>query len=128
MGNVYRAQNVATYLIYELNEMQTFINHKGIQCLLAEIDSTWQKVFGHSIFHEATCHLSKGYFIKEIVDTYSEFGDEHIHLPAMEWYLPFGSFQLIQRTYSVPAFTEFEKRIIEAILNRYKCQLLKKAS
>ena len=128
MENVYSAQNVTSYLIYELNEMQSFINHKGIQCLLAEIEMMWQKVFGHSIFHEATCQLSDGYFIKEIFDTYSEFGEQHVPLPAMEWHLPFGKFQLVRRTYSVPDFTEIEKKIIQAILKRYKYQLLKKAS
>lgn len=121
MGNVYSAQNVAAYFIYELNELDTFINGKSIQQLLAAVEVMWNKTFGHSAFSEEKHALeSTGYLVKEVYEAYKEHGIDHIILPAKEWYLAFGQFQLVHRTYGIPAFTRKEEMIVRKILEHYR--------
>lgn len=120
MANVYSAQNVTSYFIYELNETYQFINAIAVQQLLYQVDQLWMSSFGHSIFSEQThCLQTFGYYIKEVHEAYAEHGNKHIPLPAREWFLKYGEFQLVYRTYSVPAFTEEEQKIVNEIINRY---------
>jgi hypothetical protein len=119
MGNVYSAQNVAAYFVYELNEMNAYINANIIQELLADVNTMWQKVFGRCAFTEKTHSLHEGYVVKEVADAYKDFGNNHIHEPAREWYLKYGQFQLILRPYGIPAFTTKEKLIVTKIIDRY---------
>ena len=72
MGNVYSAQHVAAYIVYELNDVQEFVNQLSIQRLLADVEAMWQKVYGHCAFSEATHTLEKGYTVKEVFDAYKE--------------------------------------------------------
>jgi len=124
MGNVYSAQHVAAYFIYELNEVDTFVNQISIQHLLGQIDAMWKKVFGHGTFSEETHNLaSEGYVVREVHEVYKELGTDHISLPAKEWYLKYGEFQLVHRTYGIPAFTQKEEMIARKILDRYRTTL-----
>lgn len=126
MGKIYSAQNVVSYFIYELNDLHTFINAASIQHLLAEVELEWQKVYGHSAFSEKTYSLaSEGYIVKEVYDAYKENEDNHITLPAKEWFLKFGEFQLVHRTYGIPNFTEEEEKRVKSILNKYLTTILK---
>jgi hypothetical protein len=121
MGNVYSAQNVAAHFVYELNEVHTFINQISIQLLLKQVDKAWQQAFGHSAYHEQVhCLDSTGYYVQEVYEAYLENGFNHVSLPAREWFLKYGEFQLVYRTYGVPAFTEPEQKIVDAILDRYR--------
>ncbi|MFF5997025.1 hypothetical protein AAGS61_20165 [Lysinibacillus sp. KU-BSD001] len=121
MGNVYSAQNVAAYVVYELNEVHAFVNQISIQYLLERVDAMWKKAFGHSAFSEATHDLeTTGYIVKEVYDAYQEYGTNHISLPAKEWFLKFGEFQLVHRTYGVPPFTKKEEIIVKKVLDRYR--------
>ena len=121
MGNVYSAQHVAAYFIYELNEVDTFINPISIQHLLGRIDTMWKKAFGHGAFSENTHDLqTAGYVVKEVYDAYKEIGTDHIALPAKEWYLKYGEFQLVHRTYGIPPFTQKEEIIARKVLDRYR--------
>ncbi|WP_042470468.1 hypothetical protein [Bacillus ndiopicus] len=128
MGRTYSAQNIASYIVYDLNETYTFVNSQAIQVLLANVEKMWMKVFGHSAFSEPTYDLSNGYVIKEVYDAYAECGNAHIDLPAKEWFLRYGEFQLIQRTYAVPAFTALEEKIMQSILENYRRRQLTKVS
>lgn len=130
MERVYSAQNVAAHIIYELQETNVLVNQKAIQSVLAEIANMWQKVFGHSPFKEATHDLSvTGYTVQEVYEDYKQYGNRMIQEPAKEWFLQYGEFQLIQRTYGVPAFTALEKKIIQSVLRLYASrQALRKAS
>ena len=124
MGNVYSAQHVAAYFIYELNEVNVFVNQISIQQLLAQIDKMWKKVFGHGAFKEMTYSLaSAGYIVKEVYDAYKDSGADHISLPAKEWYLKYGEFQLIHRTYGIPPFTQKEEMIAKKVLGHYRASL-----
>lgn len=88
MGNVYSAQNVAAYIIYELNDLERFVNAMTIQVILADVEMMWQKVFGHCAFSETTFHLSEvGYVVKEVAEEYKEHGTAHLLEPAKEWFL-----------------------------------------
>ena len=121
MGNVYSAQNITAYFVYELNEVETFINQKAIQNLLAVVDTMWKKTFGHSAFSEETHDFaSAGYVVKEVYEAYKEHGGDHIDIPAKEWYLAYGEFQLVHCTYGIPAFTKKEEIIIRKIVDRYR--------
>lgn len=121
MGNVYGAQNVAAHFVYELNEVHTFVNQLSIQHLLQQVDIEWHKAFGHSAYYEQVhCMQSTGYSVKEVYEAYVENGNNHVALPAREWFLKYGEFQLVYRTYGVPAFTEQEQTIINGILDRYR--------
>ena len=122
MGNVYSAQNVAAYLVYELNDVHTFVNQIAIQHLLADVDAMWQKVFGHCAFSESTHSLDTGYFVKEVFEAYEEYGNNHIPTPAKEWYLKYGEFQLILRPYGIPAYTEKETIVVNKIISRYRSE------
>ena len=120
MANIYSAQNVASYFIYELNETYHFVNAIAIQQLLQQVDQLWYMQFGHTAFSEKTHKVQKtGFFIQEVQEAYAEHGNKHISLPAREWFLKYGEFQLIYRTYSVPAFSEEEQEIIDTIVDRY---------
>jgi hypothetical protein len=121
MSNVYSAQNVAAYFVYDLNEVHTFVNQLSIQHLLQQVDQQWKKQFGHNAFHEQThCLEAAGYYVKEVHEAYVENGYNHIALPAREWFLKYGEFQLVYRTYGIPAFTEQEQQLIDAVLDRYR--------
>lgn len=121
MGNVYSAQNVAAYFVYELNEVHTFVNQLSIQHLLQQVDKVWRKQFGHSAFQEQThCLEATGYYVQEVYDAYVENGYNHVTLPAREWFLKYGEFQLVYRTYGVPAFTEAEQSLIDSIVDCYR--------
>lgn len=120
MANSYSAQNIASYFIYELNETYQFVNAIAIQQLLQQVDQLWNMQFGHSAFTEQThCVQTTGYYVKEVQEAYAEHGNKHISLPAREWFLKYGEFQLVYRTYSVPAFTEEEQQAIDRIVERY---------
>ena len=121
MANTYSAQNVASFFVYELNEAYLFINSISIQQLLQQVDKKWMQLFGHSAYLEKShCMDTSGYYIKEVYEAYSEYGNKHISLPAREWFLKYGEFQLIYRTYGVPAFTEEEFQIIMEVVDNYR--------
>ena len=129
MGNIYSAQNIAAYFIYELNEKGAFINSFSLQRLLAVVDTLWFKTFGHSAFKEETASfIESNYYVKEIFEAYKEFGDQHLTLPAKEWHLEYGQFQLVHRTYGVPVFTTKEMLIVNGVLNKFRKIILNKAS
>jgi hypothetical protein len=121
MGNVYSAQNVAAYVIYELNDAKEFVNGCGIQQILADVNMMWLKVFGHSAFQETTHNLKTvGYTVKEVFDEYKEHGSAHLLEPAKEWYLKYGEFQLIKRPYAVPNFSAKEEIIMKKVLAAFR--------
>ena len=121
MGNVYSAQHVAAYFVYELNEVHSFVNQISIQHLLGQVDAMWKKAFGHSAFSEITHDLeATSYIVKEVYDAYKENGTNHIEEPAKEWYLKYGEFQLVYRTYGIPPFTQKEEIIVKKVLDRYR--------
>ena len=128
MGNVYSAQNVASYLIYELNESKEFVNCMSIQHLLATIETRWQKVFGHTAFKEAVHVNEEDLIIKEVYEAYAAHTDHHIALPATEIYLKYGTFQLVERTYAVPKFTLVEEKIVQEAIAEYRYLQLINAS
>ena len=121
MGKVYSAQNVAAYVIYELNEVKEFVNACSIQQILADVNTMWQNVFGHVAFSETTHDLqTAGYIVKEVADEYQELGTAHIVEPAKEWFLKYGEFQLVQRPYAVPNFSAIEAIVMRKILAAYR--------
>lgn len=128
MGNVYSAQNVASYLIYELNESNEFVNCMSIQHILATVETRWQQAFGHTAFKEAVQINEEAYIVKEVYDAYAAHTDHHIALPATEVYLKYGTFQLVERTYAVPNFTHIEEKIVQEALAEYCSVQLSKAS
>lgn len=129
MKKVYSAQNFAAYVIYELNETNTFVNAKSLQYLLNLIKKHWESVFGVSPYREQTYSLSiNGYVVKEVYEAYKEFGEQHISEPAKEWHLKYGEFQLIRRPYGVPAFSTEEEQLMKKILTQYQNALLMNAS
>lgn len=128
MGNIYGAQNVASYFVYELNDIYSFVNSDSLQYLLAEVENKWHEHFGHSAFEEEVYALETGYVVKEVYEAYLSNGLDHISLPAKEFYLPYGTFQLIERTYGVPAFTPEEQVIIHSIIDQYRQVVLKQVS
>ena len=129
MGNIYSAQNIAAYFIYELNEKGAFINSFSLQRLLAVVDKLWFKTFGHSaIKEETTSFIESNYYVKDVFEAYEEFGDQHLTLPAKEWHLEYGQFQLVHRTYGVPVFTTKETLIVNGVLNKFRKISLNKAS
>ncbi|MEK4423866.1 hypothetical protein [Solibacillus sp. FSL K6-1523] len=120
MGNVYSAQNVAAYIIYELNDLKKFVNAMTIQGILADVEMMWQKVFGHCAFSETIHHLSEvGFVVKEVAEEYEEHGTAHLLEPAKEWFLKYGEFQLVQRPIAIPNFTVKEQLLMKKILNVY---------
>ncbi|MFC5543369.1 MAG: hypothetical protein C0P75_004755 [Bacilli bacterium] len=129
MSKVYSAQNFAAYIIYELNETNTFVNAKALQHLLEIVDRRWESVFGYRPYKEQTYSLlTHDYVVKEVYDEYKEFGEQHISEPAKEWYLKYGDFQLIRRPYGVPDFTAEEEELMRKILVQYRNVLLANAS
>ncbi|MFF2179518.1 hypothetical protein ACFVT8_24150 [Lysinibacillus sp. NPDC058147] len=128
MGNVYSAQNIASYLIYELNEGHVFVNNMSIQNILASVELKWQEIFGHSAFKEMVYFKEEGYTVKEVFEAYESYGASHIPLPATEYYLKYGTFQLVERTYAIPNFTQEEIRLVQQALTQYRYKLLAKAS
>lgn len=128
MGNIYSAQNVASYLIYELNDAYSFVNASALQYLLAEVEYKWQTTFGHSAYSEQVQSLKDGYTVKEVYDAYVENGLEHIAVPAKEYFLPYGQFQLIERPYAVPNLTLHEQNLIASVIRGYQQNQLRKAS
>lgn len=129
MGNIYSAQNIAAYFIYELNEKKAFINSYSLQRLLAEIDDLWHKYFEHTAFKEETATTLEGsYYVKEVFEAYEEFDNRHLSLPAKEWHLEYGQFQLVLRPYGVPIFTKTELLLIKGVLNKFHKYAVKRAS
>ncbi len=128
MANIYRAQNVTAYLIYELNESHHFVNNMVIQYLLSTVESKWQQTFGHSAFEEIVYAKEEGYTVKEVFEEYKVHGTDHIALPATEYYLQYGSFQLIERTYAIPNFTQEEIKLVQSALAQYRYRLFLLAS
>lgn len=128
MANIYRAQNVTAYLIYELNESHHFVNNMAIQYLLSTVESKWQQTFGHSAFEETVYAKEEGYTVKEVFEEYKVHGTDHIALPATEYYLQYGSFQLIERTYAIPNFTQEEIKLVKSALAQYRYRLFLLAS
>ncbi len=129
MGNIYSAQNIAAYFIYYLNEQNVFINSVGLQHLLAEVDVKWRNHYGHSAFKEnVTSFAANKYVVKEVYDAYEEFEESHLKIPAKEWHLEYGKFQLVYRTYGVPALTADEQLLINNIAKKYREAILKKVS
>ncbi|MGE7696221.1 hypothetical protein ACQKNC_19280 [Lysinibacillus sp. NPDC094177] len=128
MGNVYSAQNIASYLIYELNEGHVFVNNMSIQNILASVERKWQEIFGHSTFKEIVYAKEEGYTVKEVFEAYESYGANHIPLPATEYYLKYGTFQLVERTYAIPNFTQEEIGLVQQALTQYRYKLLAKAS
>lgn len=129
MGKQYSAQNVAAYLIYEFNERNLFINADLLQQLLLDVEAEWVSLFGHSAYTEKVVSIEEnGYAVKEVYDKYVQLKDEHIELPASEWYLKFGEFQLVQRTYGIPPYTAFEEQVVQNIIAAYSIKQLRKAS
>ncbi|MGE7676324.1 hypothetical protein ACQKMV_22640 [Lysinibacillus sp. NPDC094403] len=128
MGNVYSAQNIASYLIYELNEGHVFVNNMSIQNILASVERKWKEIFGHSTFKEIVYGKEEGYTVKEVFEAYESYGANHIPLPATEYYLKYGTFQLVERTYAIPNFTQEEIGLVQQALTQYRYKLLAKAS
>lgn len=128
MGNVYSAQNIASYLIYELNEGHVFVNNMSIQNILASVERKWQQTFGHSAFEEIVYTKEEGYTVKEVFEAYEGYGTSHIPLPATEFYLKYGTFQLVERTYAIPNFTQDEIGLVQQAITQSRYQLLIKAS
>ncbi len=128
MGNVYSAQNIASYLIYELNEGHVFVNNVSIQNILASVERKWQEIFGHSAYKEFVDAKEESYTIKEVFEAYESYGASHIPLPATEYYLKYGTFQLVERTYAIPNFTQEEVRLVQQALTQYRYKLLANAS
>ena len=121
MGKVYSAQNIAAYVIYELNEAKEFVNACSIQQILADVNNMWQSVFGHQAFSETAHDLKKdGYVVKEVADEYKQYGTAHVLAPAKEWFLKYGEFQLVQRPYAVPNFSAKEEIVMKKILTAYR--------
>ncbi|MFJ3390457.1 MULTISPECIES: hypothetical protein [unclassified Lysinibacillus] len=128
MGNVYSAQNIASYLIYELNEGHVFVNNMSIQNILASVERKWQENFGHSAFNEMVYVKEEGYTVKEVFEAYESYGANHIPLPATEYYLKYGTFQLVERTYAIPNYTWEEIGLVQQALTQYRYKLLANAS
>lgn len=129
MGNRYSAQNVAAYFIYEFNERNLFINANILQELLFKVEVVWNKLFGHSAFEEQVTSIKeKGYAIKEVYEKYEELKDNHIELPAREWYLKYGEFQLVYRPYGIPPFNSKEEQVVQKIIDRFIEKSLKNVS
>lgn len=129
MGKVYSAQNIASYLIYELNESNTFINAKALQYLLLKVKEQWEYHFGYNPYKEETHSLlTDGYVVKEVYDAYKEHGEEPILEPAKEWFLKYGEFQLILRPYAIPSFTAEEEQVVKEVLVQYQNVPLRKVS
>ncbi|MGN4125136.1 hypothetical protein ACMGD3_09015 [Lysinibacillus sphaericus] len=128
MGNVYSAQNIASYFIYELNESHEFVNNISIQSLLSIVEKKWYQTFGHTAFKE-TVHTKEGsYAVREVFESYQAYGTNHISLPATEYYLKYGTFQLVERTYAIPNFTQEEEILVQVALAHYRYLLLTKVS
>ena len=72
--------------------------------------------------------LKKTFTVKEVFEAYEQYGVSHISLPATEFYLKYGTFQLVERTYAIPNFTEEEISLVQQALAQYRYQLLSKAS
>ena len=128
MGNAYSAQNVASFLIYELTEKSYKPTKMQLQQLLRIVDLNWMSIFGHSAFHEEK-HLNEKYYIYEVYQTYEEqFRSNYIMEPAKEWFLPYGQFQLIYRPFAVPAFSPLEKIVMQKMIKKFFSGVLLKVS
>lgn len=129
MEKVYSAQNIAAFIIYELNDTNTFINAETLQTLLHLVNEKWKSVFGMSPYSEKTYSLHEnGYVVKEVFDVYEEFGEKPLTEPAKEWILKYGQFQFIVRPYGIPPFTEREEKLVREVLDQYRLSMLKNAS
>lgn len=129
MGKVYSAQNVAAYIIYELNDVKEFLSACGIQQILADVNVMWHNVFGHGAFSEATHDLkATGYAVKEVAEEYKEHRTAHILSPAREWFLKYGEFQLVQRPYAVPNYSAKEEIVMNKVLTAYRLRAYNIAS
>lgn len=104
------------------------MNNLSIQNLLSTVETKWQQTFGHSAFEEIVYAKEEGYIVKEVFEEYEANGTSHIALPATEYYLKYGSFQLIERTYAVPNFTQEEIKLVQSALAQYRYRLFLQAS
>ena len=128
MGKGYSAQNIASFLIYELTEKSYKPTKMQLQQLLRIVDLNWMSIFGHSAFHEKK-HSNENYYIYEVYQTYEEqFQSDYITEPAREWFLPYGQFQLIYRPFAVPAFSPLEKIVMQKIIQKFFSSVLLKVS
>ncbi|GLC88077.1 hypothetical protein [Lysinibacillus piscis] len=128
MGNVYGAQNMTAYLIGKLNESHIFVNNLSIQHLLASVENTWQQIFGHSAFHETVAINEANYTIRDVFITYEHYGTGHIPFPEKDYYLTYGTFQLEERPYELPSFTQEEEELVQQLVTQYRLQWLSQAS
>lgn len=129
MEKKYSAQNIAAFIIYELNDSNVFVNANTLQILLHLVNEKWIQVFGSSPYSEQSYSLHEsGYIIKEVFDAYKEFGDEPLTAPAKEWILKYGQFQFIVRSYGIPPFNEQEEKLVNEVLHQYRLSLLKNVS
>ena len=128
MGNVYSAQNIASYLIFELKEYSYTLTKQQLQSLLQTVDMNWMNIFGNRAYHEKP-HTNEAYYIEEVYITYNEqFKQNEITEPAKEWYLSYGQFQLVYQAYKVPAFSQLEKFIMHQIIESFLQNHLERAS
>ena len=128
MGNAYSAQNIASFLIYELTEKSYKPTKMQLQQLLRIVDLNWMSIFGQSAFHEEK-HSNGNYYIYEVFQTYEEqFHSNYITEPAKEWFLPYGQFQLIYRPFAVPAFSPLEKIVMQKIIQKFFSGVLLRVS
>ena len=119
MGNRYSAQHVSAFIVYELQEKSIILKCNELQQLLRLVDFKWRKVFGQCAFLESV-HSNPPYYIKEVFESYDEqFGNGPIEEPAREWFLPYGQFVLQYRPFGIPAYSPFEKLVMEKILSDY---------
>ena len=128
MGNVYSAQNIASYLIFELKEYSYTLTKQQLQSLLQTVDMKWMTIFGNRACQEKP-HANEMYYIEEVYATYNEqFKQNEITEPAKEWYLSYGQFQLVYQAYKVPAFSQLEKYIMNQIIESFLQSHLEQAS
>ncbi|MGG2109037.1 hypothetical protein ABFY60_00805 [Lysinibacillus pakistanensis] len=65
------------------------------------------------LFEENVYAKEEGYTVKEVFEAYEKYGASHIPLPATEFYLKYGTFQLVERTYAIPNFTRDEIELVQ---------------
>ena len=128
MGNVYSAQNIASYLIFELKERSFTLTKQQLQSLLRTVDMNWMNIFGNRACQEKP-HTNEIFYIEEVYSTYNEqFKQNQITEPAKEWFLSYGQFQLVYQAYKVPAFSQLEKFVIQQVLENFLQSQLEQAS
>lgn len=89
MSKVYSAQNFAAYIIYELNETNTFVNAKALQHLLEVVKRCWENVFGSNPYREES-YSTYGWFFKKCHYFFCIF--------TVSWIAEVKSFQSLKET------------------------------